>query len=121
MKKVAWKKKIIEQMMIVDTYDDAFLSAIETCADILARRDQAMAQWRKEGCVLMCEFVSDRGATNQKKNPLLALVQECERDALTYWSQLGLTPSGLKKTFASEKKVEEPKSALVEALKSLHA
>ena len=46
----------------------------------------------------MVEKTSDRGAVNVAKNPLLALIQECERDALTYWSQLGLTPSGLKKT-----------------------
>lgn len=98
MKKTNWKLKIRKDMDAVGTYKESFQTVIDTLADILERRDRAIAQWKEEGCKLMVEKVSDRGAVNVAKNPLLALIQECERDALTYWSQLGLTPSGLKKT-----------------------
>lgn len=105
-------------MDTVGTYKDSFLPAIETLADILERRDTAIAQWKDEGSLLMIQKYSDRGAVNTAKNPLLTLIQECEKDALTYWSQLGLTPSGLKKTFADDKEKREGQG-LGEILKSL--
>lgn len=118
MKKAQWKKKIVQNMDTVGTYKDSFLPAIETLADILERRDTAIAQWKDEGSLLMIQKYSDRGAVNTAKNPLLTLIQECEKDALTYWSQLGLTPSGLKKTFADDKEKREGQG-LGEILKSL--
>jgi len=117
-KKAQWKKKIVQNMDTVGTYKDSFLPAIETLADILERRDTAIAQWKDEGSLLMIQKYSDRGAVNTAKNPLLTLIQECEKDALTYWSQLGLTPSGLKKTFADDKEKREGQG-LGEILKSL--
>lgn len=118
MKKGAWKKKIIDNMKSVGTYSDAYMSAVETLADILARRDLALKQWTDEGCLLTVIKTQDRGAQNMAKNPLLAILQECERDALTYWGQLGLTPSGLRKAF-SEEKEKAKASALASALKEL--
>lgn len=118
MKKGAWKKKIIDNMKAVGTYQDAYMSAIETLADILARRDAALKQWTDEGCQLTIVKTLDRGAQNMAKNPLLAILQECERDALTYWGQLGLTPSGLKKAFSEEKESVRT-SMLAKALKDL--
>lgn len=115
MKKGAWKRRIIEQMEQAGTYKDCHLSVIETCAEILARRDEAVKQWRDEGSQYMSTFTSDRGATNEKKNPLLGLIQEHERDALTYWHALGLTPQSMKKQI--QDKVEEEKlSPLARAL-----
>lgn len=118
MKKVQWKKKIVQNMETVGTYKESFLPAIETLADILERRDSAIQQWKDEGSHLMINKTSDRGAVNVAKNPLLGLIQECEKDALTYWSQLGLTPSGLKKTFADDREKREGQG-LGDILKSL--
>lgn len=119
MKRNSWKKLIIEQMVSVNTYDDAFLSAIETASVILERRDQALKQWRDEGSMLTVVKTSDRGATNVAKNPLLSIIQECEQDALKYWTALGLTPAALKKMFDKSKSEEKKGSALVDALKAL--
>ena len=116
MKKNAWKRRIIEQMEQVGTYKDAHLPIIETCAEILARRDEALKQWRDEGSIYMSTFTSDRGATNQKKNPLLGVVQEHEKDALSYWTALGLTPQSMKKQMQEEKQEEEKLSPLAKAL-----
>lgn len=106
-------------MDAVGTYKESFQPAIDTLADILERRDAAIHQWKEEGSLLMVQKYSDRGAVNTAKNPLLALIQECEKDALAYWTQLGLTPSGLKKTFAEERKVQETTQGLGDILKAI--
>ena len=120
MKKSAWKKKIIQCMTDAGTQGDFYTAAIDTLADILERRDMAMAQWKEGGCLFLITKKSDRGAENQAKNPLLGIIQECERDALSYWSSLGLTPSSLKKVFKEEEK-EEKGRRLMDALKSMSA
>lgn len=118
MKKTQWKKRIVADMTAIGTYRESYDSVVDTLADILERRDAALKQWKDEGCQLTIVKTLDRGATNPAKNPLLAILQECERDALTYWSQLGLTPSGLKKSF-SEEKEKAKASMLATALKEL--
>jgi len=120
MKKTQWKKRIIADMTAIGTYREAYDSVIDTLADILERRDAALKQWKDEGCLLTIIKTQDRGAKNPAKNPLLAILQECEKDALSYWSQLGLTPSGLKKSFAEDKEKAKA-SMLATALKDLGA
>ena len=46
---------------------------------------------------MVVEHVSDRGAVNLKRNPLLQLWQDLNAQALAYWRDLGLTPAGLKR------------------------
>lgn len=120
MKKGPWKKKILQCMEAAGTHEEYFGATVDTLADILARRDMAMEQWKEGGCLLLVEKISDRGAKNTAKNPLLAIIQECERDALSYWSSLGLTPSSLKKVF-KEDRAEEKGRKLLDALASLGA
>lgn len=116
MKKTAWKRKIVAAMKQTGTYREAYMPVADTLADILERRDMALQRWTDEGCLLTVQKTSDRGAVNSAKNPLLTILQECEKDALTYWSQLGLTPSGLKKSF-SEDQEKAKASMLATALK----
>lgn len=116
MKKGAWKRKIIGQMMEVGTYKDCHLSTIEVLADVLSRRDEAIKKWRDEGSEFMTTFTSDRGATNKKKNPLLGVIQEHERDALSYWTALGMTPQSMKKQMQDKQDEEEKLSPLAKAL-----
>ena len=97
MKATQWKRKLIQQCKAVDTYQDSFLGAISTLASLLERRDEAYAEFVADGCRMMVERVSDRGAVNQAVNPLLKLWQELNRDALAYWRDLGLTPAGYKR------------------------
>lgn len=120
MKKAAWKKKILKCMADAGTREEYFDATADTLADILERRDMAIEQWREEGMLLLVEKTSDRGAKNTAKNPLLTIIQECERDALSYWSSLGLTPSSLKKVFKDDK-VEEKGRKLLDALSAMGA
>lgn len=120
MKKGAWKKKIIQSMTDAGTQGDFYDATVDTLADILERRDEAMKQWKEGGSLFLITKKSDRGAENQAKNPLLGIIQECERDALSYWSSLGLTPSSLKKVFKEDEK-EEKGRKLIDALKAMSA
>lgn len=120
MKKGAWKKKIIQSMTDAGTQGDFYDATVDTLADILERRDEAMKQWKAEGSLFLITRMSDRGAVNKAKNPLLGIVQECERDALSYWSSLGLTPSSLKKVFKEDKE-EEKSKRLADVLKAMGA
>lgn len=120
MKRTAWKNKIKRDMTVVGTYKDSFVPVIDALADILERRDMAMEEWKEGGCEMTIVRTSDRGATNPVKNPLVTIMQECEKDALTYWSALGLTPGGLKKTFVAEKEsAEKSVKGLGEILRSI--
>ena len=46
---------------------------------------------------VVIEYTNKGGSTNHVQNPLLKLANELNRDALTYWKELGLTPAGLKR------------------------
>lgn len=124
MSKLRWKRVIISAMQEREMYKDSFLPMIETLAEIMDRRQKVLKQFEDEGSQFVVEKTSDRGAVNRVKNPLLGVVQECERDALSYWTALGMTPQSMKKALAKEKEEqeEEPKgSRLISALAGLHA
>ena len=97
MRASCWKRKIIQQCKDVDTYQDSFLGAISTLADLLERRDEAYAEFVADGSQTTVERISDRGAVNRVINPVLKLWQDLNRDALAYWRDLGLTPAGYKR------------------------
>lgn len=65
------------------------------------------------------EHTNQGGATNATQNPALRLINDLNRDALAYWRDLGLTPSGLRKINDSAMKESRKESALEKALKSL--
>lgn len=112
-------------MQVNDMYKDSFLPIIETLSEILDRRQKVLKQFEDEGAEFVVEKTSDRGAVNKVKNPLLGVIQECERDALSYWTALGMTPQSMKKAMAKEKEEKEEEqskgSKLITALAGLHA
>lgn len=97
MTKTSWKKLIVKQLKELDIYNDSYKSVIETLAGILEQRDTAREAFEAEGGTMVVEHVSDRGAVNLKRNPLLQLWQDLNTQALAYWRDLGLTPAGLKR------------------------
>lgn len=113
-----WKQLIKQHTEAAGTYRAEFQSVIDTLADILEQRDRAFEDYIEDGEQPVVEYVSDRGASNFKKNPRLQVWSDLNTQALAYWRDLGLTPAGLKKI--NEKSMEKPKkSALAEALKSV--
>lgn len=97
MKKATWKKKIIAACEEVGTYRPAFESVIDTLAEILERRDEANEAFIKSGGRVLVKHTNKGGAENIVQHPALRLAADLNRDALSYWRDLGLTPSGLRK------------------------
>ena len=92
-----WKYVIKKQMTDLGIYRDEFGTVVSSLSALLEERDKVKKQYKDEGSTPLVTFVSDRGAENKKKNPLLGVWQELERDALQYWRELGLTPAQFKK------------------------
>lgn len=91
---------------------------ISALAEILYMKDEVYEQFVDEGCKATVEHTNKAGATNVSKNPLLMLWDDMNKTALSYWRELGLSPSSLKKiTGESGKKTKT--SPLAEALSNL--
>lgn len=97
MEKKKWISKIKKNCKAVGTYLPAFDPIIETLADILAKRDDAQDLFEKSGGKAIVLHTNKAGAQNLEQNPALRLINDLNRDALQYWKELGLTPSGLRK------------------------
>ena len=118
MRAKSWEAKIRGQVRQAGLYRKEFGSVISTLASILEARDAAYEQWQDEGCEMVIERVSDRGAVNRAKNPLLTIWTDLNTSALAYWRDLGLTPAGLKRI--DEKAMKQKRqSSLEKALKEL--
>lgn len=116
-----WRAKIKQQCEEMKTFQTSFNSAIDTLAKILEQRDAAIDQFKREGSILIIEKVSDRGAVNSGINPLVRLIDTLNNTALSYWRELGLTPSSFRKMTGTTAPAEEKKSGLAEALKAIEA
>lgn len=81
-------------MKAAGTYQPPFDDAIMTLAGILERRDALESEIVDEP--LIVERTNARGHTNIEQNPSIRLLNDMNRDALTFWRDLGLTPKGLK-------------------------
>ena len=97
MKKKTWKSKIKKSCTDAGTYRPFFDAIIDELAGILERRDLAEEEFINSGSHVIVEHTNKNGSTNLEQNPALRLVNDLNRDALTYWKELGLTPAGLKR------------------------
>lgn len=98
MNKNEWKEIIKAACEKAKTYKPFFDSVIDTLAQILEMRDNVHKQFVEEGCKPTIIKKTDRSQQeNVWKNPLLQIEFDLNRQALEYFSHLGLTPSGLKK------------------------
>lgn len=83
-------------MTDVGTYQESFDDVIDTLSGILERRDILEKQFKESGQEIIVEHINKAGATNLEQNPTIRLLNDMNRDALTFWRDLGLTPKGLK-------------------------
>lgn len=115
MSKSSWKRKIKDATEAAGTYRSYFDSIIDILADIMDKRDQAQQKYVESGENPTITYENAGGAVNTVKNPALVLIMDLNTQALAYWRDLGLTPSGLKKINA-EQLENKPKSGFVELL-----
>lgn len=95
--KKVWKKKIREACESIGTYREEYDSVIDTLAEIMEIRDDAVKQYEDSGGKPVVEHTNKAGHTNMIKNPALQVLNDANLQALAYWRDLGLTPSGFKK------------------------
>lgn len=92
-----WKSRIRKACKEVNTYRPSFEFTIATLAEIMERRDKALEQFELSGGQPVVMHTNKAGATNLERNPTLLVAADCEKTALQYWRDLGLTPAGLKR------------------------
>ena len=114
-----WKAKIVKACKAAGTYKEYFDPVVSTLAEILDKRDAAQKEFIESGAHIMIEYTNKAGATNYVQNPLIRLINDLNRDALTYWKELGLTAASLKKINESAIKGSSELSALDKALMQL--
>lgn len=114
-----WKRKIEKACEAAGTYREYFDPVITTLADILEKRDAAQKEFIEGGAHIMVEHTNKFGATNYVQNPLVRVINDLNRDALTYWKELGLTAASLKKINEQAIKARIELSPLDKALSEL--
>ena len=121
MNKEDWKTKIEEQIKFDHDYIPSFQTTIQILSEMLEERDRVYSQYLEDGARPVVEFISDRGASNLKQNPLLRQWQEINTLCLSYLRDLGLTAAGLRKLQGQipKEKFEGP-NALDQLLKDYH-
>lgn len=114
MNKDDWKKRINDAARDAGTYQPFFDDIIDTLAGIMENRDKAQEQFEERfGAQPVVAHTNKAGATNIVKNPALAMVNDLNATALSYWRDLGLTPKGFT---AMQKNGFKPKEGTFEDL-----
>lgn len=114
-----WKTKITKACKDAGTYQKQFDAVIITLAEILSKRDGAQELFESTGCKYVIPHTNKNGSTNLEQNPIIRLINDLNRDALTYWRDLGLTPKGLKAIIEDAVKPAKKETDLTKALKEL--
>lgn len=97
MLKEEWKNRIIKACQDAGTYEEYFADVIDTLSSIMETRDEAHRQYVESGSHPTIIHTNKAKERNVVKNPILTMELELNAQALAYWRDLGLTPSGLKK------------------------
>lgn len=114
MNKAEWKERIISACNDAGTYQTYYEDVIDTLSSIMETRDKAHEQYVEEGSHPTIIHTNKAKERNIVKNPILTMELELNAQALAYWRDLGLTPSGLKKLNADV--VKDKKSGSFEKL-----
>lgn len=114
-----WFERIKCDAIEAGTYRPFFDSIIDTLADVMAMRDDALQKFVDAGGETVVTHVNKGGAANIVKNPALVVVDDLNKTALAYWRDLGLTPAGLKRINESAMKERGNKASFGDILKDL--
>lgn len=107
-----WKTKLTKATKQIGTYKPSFDTTIALLADLLEKRDAAQKEFEESGDPMIVELTNKSLATH----PALKLAMDCDKAALPYLNDMGLTAAGYKKIKGENK--EAPKECKLEDLKS---
>lgn len=116
MNKKQYQTRILTACKNVGTYKKSFNQVINTLSEVLEERDRVRKLYLADGAKPLVTTVSDRGAKNQRPNPLLKQWIELNNTALSFWRDLGLTPAGLKKI--NDDELKEKKVSTLDSILS---
>lgn len=109
-----WENRIRECCESAGTYREFFDDTIRTLAGIMEARDNAEELFQNGGSQVIVTHTNKAGAKNIVKHPALMAMMDLNAQALSYWRDLGLTPSGYKKLNADV--VKDPQEGKFEEL-----
>lgn len=92
-----WRRIITEQMEMVETYHLSFDLVIDSLAALMVDYEKSSAKFMSSGGNHIVAHTNKSGATNAMKNPYYLVIEKQRDTILKYASELGLTPSGLKR------------------------
>lgn len=81
------------------SYSPCFDDIIDTLAETLEERDDAIIKWKTEGEYAgkyVIEHTNKAGHTNIKKNPAYTIILDQNASAASLWKQLGIESKGIK-------------------------
>ena len=110
MKAPEWRERIKQACEDAGTYRPYFEDIIDALAGILEMRDNAREKFESTGGNTVVAHTNKGGATNIVKNPAMVSVLDLNSQALAFWRELGLTPSGLRKL--NEQAMQPPKKEI---------
>lgn len=113
-----WQKMIEKCMKGAGTYREHFILPVKTLAAILEKRDKAEAFLEETGGEILVEHVNQGGNVYIEQNPAVRLINDLNRDALTYMRECGITPKGLKQICDAVQK-EEKEDPLTQLIASI--
>ena len=120
MTKKTWKARITKACKDAGTYKPYFDIEIDLLARTLENRDKAQEAYENSGSepVVNQPYSSGKGS-RIKKNPILEVIDNLNKDAKEYMKDLGLTPQSLNKINGDALKGAKKKSSsLGEILKN---
>lgn len=96
MNRSEYESLIWAAMKLNGTNKDQYVLAVTTLSEILERRDE-VEQFYRQNSDPIVEHTNKAGATNFEQNPALRMLNDCNKTALLYMRELGLTPQSLRK------------------------
>lgn len=93
-----------------------YSAQVEALAAILAQRDSTREELDASGAR---SIVDGGGMIPSRKNPLLSAWDDLNKTALSYWRELGLTPSSYRKLADGSTNTEKAPTGLAAALANL--
>ena len=111
-----WQTIIEECMKAAGTHKDCFILPVKTLAAILEKRDKAEAFLEETGGEILVEHVNQGGNVYIEQNPAVRLINDLNRDALTYMRECGITPKGLKQ-ITEKLQTEAPKDPFFDMIR----
>lgn len=114
MNKKQWAETIKDRCQKAGTYLEVYDLVIDQLAGIMEVKDTAEEEYEASGSSPVITYTNKGGHTNLRKNPALAVINECNQQALAYWRDLGLTPKGYKNLTGEA--VDEKKGGTLEAM-----